>query len=111
MERMDVGARVRYFRHLRGLSQEQLALQAGINTAFLGHLERGLKSPTITTLDKLVRALSITFEELFAENPKVADPDQQAAMQRLQLLVRDLSAEQLDKLSDMIQAVLTFPKT
>ena len=74
-------------------------------------MERGLKSPTITTLDKLVRALSIQFEELFAENPKVADPDQRAAMQRLQLLVRDLSAEQLDKLSDMIQAVLTFPKT
>lgn len=74
-------------------------------------MERGLKSPTITTLDKLVRALSITFEELFAENLKVADPDQRAAMQRLQLLVRDLSAEQLDKLSDMIQAVLTFPKT
>ena len=65
---MDVGARVRYFRHLRGLSQEQLALQAGINPAFLGHLERGLKSPTITTLDKLVRTLGITFEELFAEH-------------------------------------------
>lgn len=111
MERMDVGARVRYFRHLRGLSQEQLALQAGINPAFLGHLERGLKSPTITTLDKLVRALGITFEELFAENAGTTDQDRETAIRRLQLLVRDLSAEQLDKLSDMIQAVLTFPKT
>ena len=35
MAYMDVGARIRYFRRLRGLSQEQLALQAGINTAFL----------------------------------------------------------------------------
>lgn len=110
MERMDVGARVRYFRHLRGLSQEQLALQAGINPAFLGHLERGLKSPTITTLDKLVRALSITFEELFAEDTCTTDHTREAAMRRLQLLVRDLSTEQLDKLSDMVQAVLTFPK-
>ena len=109
MERMDVGARVRYFRHLRGLSQEQLALQAGINPAFLGHLERGLKSPTITTLDKLVRTLGITFE-LFAENTGATDQTREAAMQRLQLLVRDLSAEQLNKLSDMIQAVLAFPK-
>ena len=35
MEEIDVGARVRRFRHIRGLSQEQLALEAGINPAFL----------------------------------------------------------------------------
>lgn len=109
MERMDVGARIRYFRHLRGLSQEQLALQAGLNTAFLGHLERGLKSPTITTLEKLVRALDITFEELFAQRAPASDPEHDAAMERLILLVRDLPAGQIDKLSDIIRSILKFP--
>lgn len=108
MAKMDVGARIRHFRHLRGLSQEQLALQAGLNTAFLGHLERGLKSPTITTLEKLVRALNITFEELFADEPAGADKARDAAMERLLLLVRDLPAGQIDKLSDIIQSVLEF---
>lgn len=108
MAQMDVGARIRYFRHLRGLSQEQLALQAGLNTAFLGHLERGLKSPTITTLEKLVRALNITFEELFAEKASHADPARDAAMERLQLLVRDLPTSQIDKLSSIIQSILDF---
>lgn len=105
---MDVGGRIRYFRQLRGLSQEQLALEAGINPAFLGHLERGLKSPTITTLDKLVRALGISFEELFAEGPPVPDTARENAMKRLELLVRDLSAGQLEKLSDIIQSILRF---
>lgn len=109
MERMDVGARIRYFRHLRGLSQEQLALQAGINTAFLGHLERGLKSPTITTLEKLVKALGITFEELFAEKTHTAEAQRETALNRLLLLVRGLSAAQLDQLSDIIQGILDFP--
>lgn len=108
MAKMDVGARIRRFRHLRGLSQEQLALQAGLNTAFLGHLERGLKSPTITTLEKLVKALDITFEELFAEETVSADAAQEAAKERLLLLVRDLPADKLDKLSDIIQSVLEF---
>ena len=108
MERMDTGTRIRYFRQLRGLSQEQLALEAGINPAFLGHLERGLKSPTITTLDKLVKALNITFEELFAEKPPAPDPAREDAMKRLELLVRDLSAEQIDNLSDIIQSILRF---
>lgn len=109
MARMDVGARIRYFRHQRGLSQEQLALQAGLNTAFLGHLERGLKSPTITTLEKLVKALNITFEELFAEGSSGVDPAHDAAIERLLLLVRDLPAGQIDKLSVIIRSVLDFP--
>ena len=109
MAQVDVGGRIRYFRHLRKLSQEQLALQAGINPAFLGHLERGLKSPTITTLEKLVKALDITFEELFSEEAPDPDRDKASAMKRLELLVRDLPAEQTDKLADIIQAILKFP--
>ena len=111
MTHTNVGARIRYFRRLRSLSQEQLALQAGINTAFLGHLERGLKSPTITTLEKIVKALNISLGELFADEPDTPLPARNAAMERLQLLVRDLSAEQLDRLSDVIQSVLEFPQT
>lgn len=37
---VNVGERIRYFRNLRGWSQETLALQAEINPAFLGHLEQ-----------------------------------------------------------------------
>jgi len=109
MAQIDVGARIRHFRQLRGLSQEQLALQAGLNPAFLGHLERGLKSPTITTLTKVVSALDITFEELFAEEENASpDPAHDAAMERLLLLLRDLPAGQLDQLADIIQAILKF---
>ena len=60
-----VGERIRYHRLQRGMSQEKLALLAGINSAFLGHLERGLKSPTFTTLDKIVEALELNYSEFF----------------------------------------------
>ena len=57
---VNAGERIRYFRNLRGWSQETLALQAEINLAFLWHLERGLKSPTTKTPEKIVRnALAI----------------------------------------------------
>jgi len=108
MAQIDVGARIRYFRHIRGLSQEQLALQAGLNPAFLGHLERGLKSPTITTLKKLVSALDITFEDLFANENDTPDPAREAAMERILLLIRELPAEQLQKLADIIQSILNL---
>lgn len=60
-----VGERIRTLRQERGLSQEQLALKASLNTSFIGQIERGGKKPTILTLDKIVTALDITFEELF----------------------------------------------
>ena len=63
-----VGERIRYHRLQCGMSQEKLALMAGINPAFLGHLERGLKSPTMTTLDKIVEALGLSYSEFFDDN-------------------------------------------
>ena len=48
----------------------------------------------------------LSFEEPFADDPPVSDPEQEAAMKRLELLVRDLPAGQIDKLSDIIQTIL-----
>jgi len=59
------GVRIREIRGLRGLSQEQLALKADINVSFLGQIERGTRKPTIDTIDKLLRALDISFEDFF----------------------------------------------
>lgn len=104
---MDIGARIRYFRQLRGWSQERLALQAGINPAFLGHLERGLKSPTVTTLEKIVFALKITMEDLFAEKI-VQEEDWQRATNRILYTIKGLDAVEIDRLADILQAILEF---
>lgn len=71
----NVGKRIKYYRLQRGLSQEQLALMAGINPAFLGHLERGLKSPTMTTLDKIVEALEMRYNEFFEDSADTNDTE------------------------------------
>lgn len=49
---MNIGARIRYFRKLKGLSQEKLAWEAGINPAFLGELERGTKESHFKDIGK-----------------------------------------------------------
>ncbi|MCM1315793.1 MAG: helix-turn-helix domain-containing protein [Prevotella sp.] len=70
-----VGERIRYHRLQRGMSQEKLALLAGINPAFLGHLERGLKSPTMTTLDKIIDALGLNYSEFFDDAVRPEDTE------------------------------------
>lgn len=62
---ISVGMRIRELRKERSFSQEQLALRADLTTSYIGMLERGLKSPTVDTLDKISGALEISIEELF----------------------------------------------
>ena len=48
----------------RALSQEMLAVDAGIDRTYVSRLERGLENPTVTVLEKLARAFSSNIEEL-----------------------------------------------
>jgi len=49
----------------QALSQEMLAVDAGIDRTYVSRLERGLENPTVTVLEKLARAFSSNIEELF----------------------------------------------
>lgn len=59
-----VGNRIRYFRRLQSISQEELALRANLNPAYFGQVERGVKCPTIDTLCKIAGALEVSPAEL-----------------------------------------------
>lgn len=50
---------LRELRERRELSQEQLALQSGLVRPHVGMLERGERSPTLTTLFRLAQALRV----------------------------------------------------
>ena len=60
---MDVvqllGANVRYHRKLKGMSQEQLALEAGMERSYVSDLERGTRNPSVRALARLADALDV----------------------------------------------------
>ena len=65
---------LRRIRVKRGLSQERLAFDAGIDRSYVGGLEREEENPTVDLLDRLARTLSIHVSELFIEPPRGAAP-------------------------------------
>lgn len=67
MERiaLRVGENIRDLRKQRGLSQEKLAFKAGINTSYMGQVERAEKSATIDSLEKIANALDVELGQLF----------------------------------------------
>lgn len=56
---------LRRLRVERGISQEKLAADAGVDRAYLGGLERQTENPTVDLLDKIANALSLSVSELF----------------------------------------------
>lgn len=109
---VNIGEQIKYYRLLRGLSQEALALEAGINPAFLGHLERSLKSPTVTTLEKIAMALDIPLSELFT-NPSYKDqPDtiKQDVIGQVVFLIKDLPTDSIRRIIVILQNIFEIEK-
>ncbi|RZN10853.1 transcriptional regulator [Bradyrhizobium genosp. SA-3] len=65
---------VRRIRVERGIPQEQLAYDAGIDRSYMGRIEQKKENPTIDLLDRIAATLGIHLSELFAEPTKGATP-------------------------------------
>ncbi len=61
-----LGRNVRTLRAARKLSQEQLALDAGMKRSYLSELERGLRNPSVRALGRLAAALEVEPSVLIA---------------------------------------------
>ncbi len=58
--RRRVGRNIKQARAAKGWSQEELADQVGIHRTYVSGLERGVRNPTITVLEKMARPLGVT---------------------------------------------------
>lgn len=63
---LSLGKEVRARRKEKKLSQEALALQAGVHTNVVGRLERGEYNPSVTLLFAIAVKLSASLLDLFA---------------------------------------------
>ncbi len=63
---------LRRVRVMRAVSQEALAVDAGVDRSYVGRIERGVENPTVETLDKLAAALGVAAAELLLE-PQVGE--------------------------------------
>jgi DNA-binding XRE family transcriptional regulator len=65
--------RLKYWRRKRGLTQDELCTLAGTSKQTVVNIERYGKEPIINTVKKLSRALNISTEEFFTDDPSQFD--------------------------------------
>lgn len=57
------GLTLKKLRQEKGLSQEALASHGGFHRTYISLLERGVKSPSLSTLNRLSQALDISLSD------------------------------------------------
>jgi transcriptional regulator with XRE-family HTH domain len=67
------GQAVREIRRERELSQEQAALEGGIDRAYYGHIERATKSATLKTVWRMAAALNVRPSAIFVRAEQILE--------------------------------------
>jgi transcriptional regulator with XRE-family HTH domain len=97
-----IGSRLRVFRILHQYSIEELAHKAGLNPAHLGKIERGERNFTIQSLDKIVKALEISYVDLF-DFEKEATPVENPIISKTLSYLSTLTAKEKEHIYKTVQ--------
>lgn len=65
------GEVLRRLRSAKGLSQEALGFRAGLHRTYVSQLERGLKSPSLRTIEKIAHVLEVDLADLMRQLQQV----------------------------------------
>ena len=61
---VSIGRAIRELRAERGLSQEGMAYDAGVDRSYMGGIERGEHNLTVMNLHRICQSLEVTMSEL-----------------------------------------------
>jgi len=103
-----LGERLRTYRTRAGMTQMKLAEKAGIHHTYIGQLERGEKNATLDTIEKVARALDISFETLF-EVLVDGNTTNKAAKEVYELVTSQPTKEQ-QALLDLVKRTVEYKK-
>lgn len=62
-----IGAHIRSIREAKGISQEQLAFDAGLHRTYIGSVERGERNISLINLKKISDALHLSLDDLLSQ--------------------------------------------
>ena len=104
----QLGARIRQYRKKMGQTQEVLALNSGMNVSFLGDIERGIKKPSIESLEKLLKALDVTFQDFFDFETAIKPFKDCTALEKLNMELRGRSENEIRMIYKVIMQILAY---
>lgn len=63
--RKQVGQNLSKIRKEKGWSQEELSFECGLHRTYISGIERGVRNPTVTILEKIAKSLKCSVTDFF----------------------------------------------
>jgi transcriptional regulator with XRE-family HTH domain len=82
-EALELGREIRALRLQAGLTLQSLAGAAGVSQSLISQIERGLASPSITTLRRIAASLNVPIAALFLGSAEASDGETDTLRRRL----------------------------
>lgn len=95
---MNIGARIKHFRQLTGLTGKALARMVNLDPSQIYKIESNTTKPSIDSLERICSALGITLAEFFAEEA----PDMPPELRQVINKAKKLTPRQLRILNDVL---------
>ena len=93
--RAEVGLRIRQLRKNKGLSIEELAHLAGVHPNYLSEAECGKKNFSLTTIEKIAKALGVAVSQFFSGRTASCSPKTRGT-NKLAYLLRNAGPKEMD---------------
>ena len=80
----EIGAQIRHYRELRGLTQKDLAVQIGVSNSRISNWEQGINRPDVDTLILICQTLDVSADSLLSltdVNEMLTDDERQLISQ------------------------------
>ena len=101
-----LGKRIREERLRLNLTQEKLAEDIGISTAYLGQIERGERSVTLDKLIPLANRLGVTVDFLLADYMVLVGDDM--SLNRLNQLLQGKTVAEKESAVNMVKLLFSY---
>src|SRR2546428_9353899 len=90
---MIIGARIRWFREQKGLSQRDIEERTGLLRCYISRVENGHTIPSLDTLERLASVLDVPLYQLFYEGDEPPALPDLSKRQTTEELVMDEESE------------------
>jgi transcriptional regulator with XRE-family HTH domain len=107
--RQTIGKRIHRLRRQMDLTQQGLAERIGVNASYIGPLEKGLKCPSITVLQKLAQELGQPVFSFFLDDR--ADARDEGEGDRVMALLASHPTEERRFILRMVEEMSTLLKS
>ena len=106
----EVGARIRYFRTEKKISQEKLSELSDLHPSYIGQLERGEKTPSVETIYKITQGLDMSLSDFFVNLESVAGKSDETYAMKSYKLIEYQPANDQRHLYNILNEIISMHK-